>query len=77
MFYDTRTGDHGLPHSPFKACVVPRPIGWVTTQDKAGRINLAPFSFFNAIAGDPPMVCYAPGGLKGDGTVKDSLAFVR
>ena len=56
---------------------MPRPIGWVTTQDKAGRINLAPFSFFNAIAGDPPMVAYAPGGLKGDGKEKDSLAFAR
>jgi len=57
--------------------VVPRPIGWVTTQDAAGRVNLAPFSFFNAIAGDPPMVCYAPGGLKPDGALKDSLVNAR
>lgn len=56
---------------------MPRPIGWVTTQDAAGRVNLAPFSFFNAIAGDPPMVCYAPSGLKADGSVKDSLANAR
>jgi len=77
MFYEPAKGDHGLPRDPFKACVVPRPIGWVTTQDRAGRINLAPFSFFNAIAGDPPMVCWAPGGLKDDGTLKDSLAFAR
>jgi len=77
MFYEPAKRDHGLPRDPFKACVVPRPIGWVTTQDKAGRINLAPFSFFNAIAGDPPMVCWAPGGLKGDGKEKDSLVFAR
>jgi flavin reductase (DIM6/NTAB) family NADH-FMN oxidoreductase RutF len=77
LFYEPAKRNHGLPRDPFKACVVPRPIGWVTTQDRAGRLNLAPFSFFNAIAGDPPMVCYAPGGLKGDGGVKDSLAFVR
>ncbi len=77
MFYEPAKRDHGLPRDPFKACVVPRPIGWVTTQDAKGRINLAPFSFFNAVAGDPPMVCFAPGGLKSDGVVKDSLAFAR
>lgn len=77
MFYEPAKRNHGLPRDPFKACVVPRPIGWVTTQDRDGRVNLAPFSFFNAIAGDPPMVCWAPGGLKGDGSVKDSLAFAR
>lgn len=77
MFYEPAKRNHGLPRDPFKACVVPRPIGWVTTQDRQGRVNLAPFSFFNAVAGDPPMVCWAPGGLKGDGSVKDSLAFAR
>ena len=77
MFYEPTKRDHGLPRDPFKACVVPRPIGWVTTRHPDGRVNLAPYSFFNAIAGDPPMVCFAPGGLKGEGTVKDSLAFAR
>jgi len=77
MFYDTRTGDHGLPHNPFKACVVPRPIGWITTLNEAGVVNLAPFSFFNGVAGDPPVVMFAPGGRKADGPPngsKDSLA---
>ncbi|MEO3427209.1 flavin reductase family protein [Pelagibius sp. CAU 1746] len=77
MFYDTRTGDHGLPRNPFKACVVPRPIGWITTLNEAGRVNLAPYSFFNGVAGDPPVVMFAAGGRKADGPPdgsKDSLA---
>jgi flavin reductase (DIM6/NTAB) family NADH-FMN oxidoreductase RutF len=77
MFYDTRSGDHGLPHNPFKACVVPRPIGWITTVNEAGAVNLAPYSFFNGVAGDPPVVMFAPSGRKADGPPdgsKDSLA---
>ncbi|HEY9536547.1 MAG TPA: flavin reductase family protein [Kiloniellaceae bacterium] len=80
MFYDTRTGDHGLPHDPFKACVVPRPIGWITSMNEAGSVNLAPYSFFNGVAGDPPCVMFAPGGRKADGPPdgsKDSLANVE
>lgn len=80
MFYDTRVGDHGLPHNPFKACVVPRPIGWITTLNEAGVVNLAPYSFFNGVAGDPPAVMFAPGGRKADGPpdgAKDSLANVE
>ena len=74
MFYDTKTKGHGLRNDPFKALVVPRPIGWITTIDSQGRVNLAPFSFFNAIAEDPPMVLFAPGGRKADRPVKDSRA---
>ncbi|MEQ9609334.1 MAG: flavin reductase family protein [Kiloniellaceae bacterium] len=77
MFYDTRTGAHGLPRDPFKACVVPRPIGWITTVNEAGIVNLAPYSFFNAVGGEPPCVIFAPGGRKADGPPdgsKDSLA---
>jgi flavin reductase (DIM6/NTAB) family NADH-FMN oxidoreductase RutF len=80
MFYDTRIGDHGLPHNPFKACVVPRPIGWITSMNEAGVVNLAPYSFFNGVAGDPPCVMFAPGGRKADGPPdgsKDSLANVE
>lgn len=51
--------------------VTPRPIGWVTTVDREGRVNLAPYSFFNAISGKPPMVCFSA-GLKRDGSKKDS-----
>jgi flavin reductase (DIM6/NTAB) family NADH-FMN oxidoreductase RutF len=45
-FYEPSKG-HGLPHDPFKAIVAPRPIGWISTRDAEGRVNLAPYSFFN------------------------------
>lgn len=64
MHYDTDKRDHGLPHDPFKALVVPRPIGWVSTLDKAGRANLAPYSFFNAVSDRPPMLMFSSGGTK-------------
>jgi flavin reductase (DIM6/NTAB) family NADH-FMN oxidoreductase RutF len=72
MFYESARNDHGLKVDPFKALVVPRPIGWITTLDGQGRINLAPFSFFNAIAEDPQMVAFAPAGRKADRPIKDS-----
>jgi flavin reductase (DIM6/NTAB) family NADH-FMN oxidoreductase RutF len=74
MFYESARNDHGLKVDPFKSLVVPRPIGWITTMDGQGRVNLAPFSFFNAIAEDPPMVAFAPGGRKADRPIKDTRA---
>jgi len=62
-FYEPSRG-HGLPHDPFKAIVAPRPIGWISTCDAAGRINLAPYSFFNAICERPPMVMFSSAGWK-------------
>ena len=61
MFYEPKNG-HGLPHSPFNAIVAPRPIGWISTRGSQGD-NLAPYSFFNALAYDPPQVMFS-GGLK-------------
>jgi flavin reductase (DIM6/NTAB) family NADH-FMN oxidoreductase RutF len=52
--------------------VTPRPIAWVTTIDGEGRVNLAPFSFYNAIGGSPPLVIFAP-NQKRDGSKKDTL----
>ena len=54
-FYEPSKG-HGLPHNPFKAIVAPRPIGWISSIDKQGRVNLAPYSFFNAFAETPPVI---------------------
>jgi flavin reductase (DIM6/NTAB) family NADH-FMN oxidoreductase RutF len=76
MFYET-SGPSGLPHDPFKACVVPRPIGWISTLDRDGLVNLAPFSFFNAVSSDPPMVMYCTNGRHSEGGPKDSLRNVR
>ncbi|MDA0237902.1 MAG: flavin reductase family protein [Proteobacteria bacterium] len=56
MFYETNVNNHGLEHDPFKALVAPRPIGWVSTLSKSNVINLAPYSFFNAVSDAPPMV---------------------
>jgi flavin reductase (DIM6/NTAB) family NADH-FMN oxidoreductase RutF len=70
VFYETANG-HGLPHDPFKAIVAPRPIGWISTRAGDGRINLAPYSFFNAISSKPDLVMFSSDGEK------DSVAFAR
>jgi flavin reductase (DIM6/NTAB) family NADH-FMN oxidoreductase RutF len=59
MFYDPRTQKHGLKHSPVTALVVPRPIGWITTLDTNGIVNLSPYSFFNLVSGYPPWVIFS------------------
>jgi flavin reductase (DIM6/NTAB) family NADH-FMN oxidoreductase RutF len=69
MFYRPEDG-HGLPHNPFNAIVTPRPIGWISTLGRLGR-NLAPYSFFNAVAYSPPQVMFASTGLK------DSVTNIR
>ena len=77
MFYKPENG-HGLPHNPFNAVVTPRPIGWIATRATDGSENLAPYSFFNAVAYDPPQVMFASTSAKDDrdGT-KDSTANIR
>lgn len=69
MFYAPKDG-HGLPHNPFTAIVSPRPIGWISSRGSMGD-NLAPYSFFNAIAYDPPQVMFCSTGAK------DSVQNVR
>jgi flavin reductase (DIM6/NTAB) family NADH-FMN oxidoreductase RutF len=77
MFYEPKNG-HGLSHNPFNAIVTPRPIGWISTRDAQGIDNLAPYSFFNAVAYVPPQVMFASTASKADqiGT-KDSVANIR
>lgn len=77
MFYRPGIDPHGLAHNPFKALVAPRPIGWISTLDAEGRVNLAPYSFFNAVADDPPMVMYSSTGRKPSREGKDSVANIR
>jgi flavin reductase (DIM6/NTAB) family NADH-FMN oxidoreductase RutF len=69
MFYRPEDG-HGLPHNPFNAIVTPRPIGWISSTGSQGD-NLAPYSFFNAVAYTPPQVMFASTG------VKDSVRNIR
>ena len=64
MFYDAVANTHGLKWDPFKALVAPRPIGWISTLGKNGVVNLAPYSFFNAVSTDPHFVMFSSGGRK-------------
>lgn len=75
MFYRPENG-HGLPHNPFNAIIAPRPIGWISTRGADGD-NLAPYSFFNAVAYAPPQVMFASTTAKADRPdMKDSLAHI-
>jgi flavin reductase (DIM6/NTAB) family NADH-FMN oxidoreductase RutF len=71
MFYEPHKRNHGLPHDPFKAIVAPRPIGWITSMSAKGEINLAPYSFFNGLSAEPPLVMFCSEGRK------DSVVFAE
>jgi flavin reductase (DIM6/NTAB) family NADH-FMN oxidoreductase RutF len=72
MFYATADRDRTkLPRDPFKAIVAPRPIGWISTRALDGRINLAPYSFFNGFCSVPPIVGFSSEGWK------DSASFAK
>ncbi len=71
MFYRPEDG-HGLAHDPLSALVMPRPIGWISSINKQGQRNLAPFALFNIVAYRPPHVMFAPTGQPG-GPFKDTL----
>jgi flavin reductase (DIM6/NTAB) family NADH-FMN oxidoreductase RutF len=68
--YEPRQG-HGLRHDPFNAIIGPRPIGWISTVDRAGIANLAPYSYFNAFNFSPPIIGFSTIGWK------DSVANVE
>ncbi len=72
LFYEPDARDKTiLPHDPFKALIAPRPIGWVTTRSKSGALNLAPYSYFNAVCDRPPIIMFSSVGRK------DSVAFAE
>lgn len=62
-FYEPAQG-HRLAHDPFNALVAPRPIGWISSRDGRGNLNLAPYSFFNAFNYHPPIVGFSSIGYK-------------
>ena len=69
LFYEPDSRDRDLlPHDPFKAFIAPRPIGWVTTLGPDGEVNLAPYSYFNAVGDRPPMLMFSSGGPKDSAT---------
>jgi flavin reductase (DIM6/NTAB) family NADH-FMN oxidoreductase RutF len=61
MYYEPGKTPHGLPYDPFKSCVIPRPIGWISTVSRDGLHNLAPYSQFQMLAFDPPYVMFSAG----------------
>ena len=69
-FYEPKNG-HGLKHDPFNAIIAPRPIGWISSRDAKGNVNLAPYSFFNAFCYHPPIIGFS------STTWKDSAANVQ
>ncbi|KAL3448374.1 hypothetical protein BJX65DRAFT_295237 [Aspergillus insuetus] len=72
MFYQPGITDHGLPYDPFKACVIPRPIGWMSTKSPSGTSNLAPFSQMMNLTFDPPFIAFSA-NQTADGSRKDTV----
>ena len=78
MYFDTRYKEYPLKHDPITSLVVPRPIGWISTLNRSWMVNLAPYSFFNAVASRPPFVMFASAGRKHSQTnAEESGEFVH
>ena len=73
MFYEPKKGSP-FKIDPFKSLVFPRPIGWISSINKNGVANLAPYSYFNAVADEPPQVMFCSNGSSTHGKYKDSLS---
>ena len=69
-YYEPANG-HGLKHDPFNAIIAPRPIGWISSRDANGNINLAPYSFFNGFNYHPPIIGFSSTSWK------DSVANIQ
>ena len=71
LYYYEPVNGHGLRHDPFNAIIAPRPIGWISSRDAKGNVNLAPYSFFNAFCYTPPIIGFSSTGRK------DSVANIQ
>ena len=75
-YYEPAKG-HGLKHDPFNAIIAPRPIGWISSRDAKGNINLAPYSFFNAFCYKPPIIGFSSTNWKDSaGNIQETKEFV-
>ncbi|QDW37023.1 flavin reductase family protein [Bradyrhizobium sp. KBS0727] len=75
-YYEPKNG-HGLKHDPFNAIIAPRPIGWISSRDSKGNVNLAPYSFFNGFCYAPPIIGFSSTSWKDTvQNVKDTGEFV-
>ena len=73
MFYEPKKGNP-FKIDPFKSLVFPRPIGWISSISINGVANLAPYSYFNAVADEPPQVMFCSNGSSTHSKYKDSLS---
>ena len=73
MFYEPKKG-HPFSIDPYKSLIFPRPIGWISTISKKGIPNLAPYSYFNAVADYPPQVMFSEEASISNNKYKDSLS---
>ena len=71
MFYQPQKNPFSI--DPYKSLIFPRPIGWISSIDKKGNVNLAPYSYFNAIADDPPQIMFVAGASDRSSQKKDTL----
>ena len=72
MFYKPKKNPFSI--DPYKSLIFPRPIGWISSIDKKGIVNLAPYSYFNAIADDPPQIMFVAGASDRSSQKKDTLS---
>ena len=72
MFYKTKKNPFSI--DPYKSLIFPRPIGWISSIDKKGVVNLAPYSYFNAIADNPPQIMFVAGAPDRSSQKKDTLS---
>jgi flavin reductase (DIM6/NTAB) family NADH-FMN oxidoreductase RutF len=78
MYFDPRAKEYPMKNDPLTTLVVPRPIGWISTISRTGVVNLAPYSFFNAVASRPPFVMFSSAGRKHSQTnAEDTGEFVH
>ena len=71
MFYQPKKNPFSI--DPYKSLIFPRPIGWISSIDKKGIVNLAPYSYFNAIADEPPQIMFVAGASDRSSQKKDTL----
>jgi flavin reductase (DIM6/NTAB) family NADH-FMN oxidoreductase RutF len=77
MFYEPDKKNHGLKYTPYKSCMVPRPIGWISTVSRTGAVNLSPYSQFNNVGYEPGYLMFSAGGQHPDGRRKDTVVNVE
>ncbi|WP_333977002.1 flavin reductase family protein [Burkholderia cepacia] len=70
MYFDMQALSGRQRSNLLHSAVLPRPIAWVSSRNAAGALNIAPFSFFNVMSGDPPVLCFCVGSR--DGVLKDT-----